>query len=643
MTLCNRGTRLAAVFAVALCVFAARPAPAEASFNPVGAVCTVVGLFSGLLGKGCNAVSSVGSRLISAAKDLFTGKIGSAVKAILGQADSALKSHAGTIVGLAAIGLWVIGGARYALNGLATVLGETTTPRLGSSWFSAAYWRMAGIAALMTLPFLFAAAIQAVLRSDLTLLLRSALGYLPLAILVVAIAAPITMLLLSASDELSSLVSSASGRADSQAFGLSTTFVGSLTVFSRSLFFACFFGILMVLGATALWIELVMREAAVYVVVLMLPLAFAALVWPARRTWAIRAVEVLVALILSKFVIVAVLALGGAAMSQIGHSVTSPIVGLVLVMMAVFAPWALLRLVPLSELASSASSSLRGAAQVPAAESGRAYRVTQSVDQWAAAATQSMSRVVDQALLPEAASDDPADGDDADMTPGGAGPGPEGLGGGDPGGLGPEADLGREAAMTGPASLDPDGPSHLGFGGHLSVAPGERGAVAGTPSIDSAGGMSGGDSPDRQERIPGLGPMWQADNFTWKPLTLGLEEDWPPTLWPPDGGSEGSGGANAGLPEGEAHLLPAGSDALAPDGRSVGPGGIEPVPPGDVIPRPQPTLPTRAGDPPSPSDPALARGPAPPPDPAAPPDPPQPPERPAGPGSLPPPPPHEHD
>ena len=59
-----------------------------------------------------------------------------------------------------------------------------------------------------------------------------------------------------------------------------------------------------------------MREAAVYVIVLMLPLAFAALVWPARRVWAVRAVELLVALILSKFAIVAVLALGGAALGQ---------------------------------------------------------------------------------------------------------------------------------------------------------------------------------------------------------------------------------------------------------------------------------------------------------------------------------------
>ena len=66
-----------------------------------------------------------------------------------------------------------------------------------------------------------------------------------------------------------------------------------------------------------LWIELLIREAAVYVIVLMLPLFFAAMVWPARRVWAVRAVEMLVALILSKFAIVAVLSLGGAALGHV--------------------------------------------------------------------------------------------------------------------------------------------------------------------------------------------------------------------------------------------------------------------------------------------------------------------------------------
>jgi hypothetical protein len=625
MTLSSRRAQLAVALLVAAFVFAARPAPAKA-FNPLGPVCSVVGLFSGLLGKGCNIATNVASRVIPAAKDLFSGKIGGAAKTLLGQAGSSLRSHAGTILGLAAIGLWVVGGAKFALHELGSVLGETTTPRLTSNWFSAAYWRMAGIAALLTLPFLFAAAIQALVRSDLTLLLRSVLGYLPLALLIVAVAAPITMLLLSASDELSSLVSSASGQADSQSFGLGSAFVGSLTVFSKSLFFACFFGVLMVLGATALWIELVMREAAVYVVVLMLPLAFAALVWPARRAWAIRAVELLVALILSKFVIVAVLSLGGAAMAQIGHSVTTPIVGLVLVMMGAFAPWALLRFVPLSELASATMSSLRGAAQVPAAEAARAYELSRSVDEWATAATRSMSNTVDQALLPEPG-DDAIDPDATDRPSDGADPGPEGPGGGGSDALDPNADyVGSDAGfdsagMSAPASLDPDGLPVPGLGAVTTAAPGERrGALASAAETEPGRGLTASDSSGAQEpRLPGMGPMWQADNFAWKPLVLGLEEDWPPTLWPPDGGSEGSG-ADSSLLEGEAHLLPSGADALVePDAPAGGPESISPSATADTGPRLALPAPASAPEPP----------------PAA--DPPVPPERPAGPASLPPP------
>jgi hypothetical protein len=108
------------------------------------------------------------------------------------------------------------------------------------------------------------------------------------------------------------------------------------------------------------WLELAVREAAVYVIVLMLPLAFAALVWPARRVWATRSVELLVALILSKFAIVAVLGLAGAALGQGPHGgLATAVAGTVLVLLGAFAPWALLRLIPLSELAAGAAATLR--------------------------------------------------------------------------------------------------------------------------------------------------------------------------------------------------------------------------------------------------------------------------------------------
>jgi hypothetical protein len=267
---------------------------------------------------------------------------------------SAIKS-----VALAAILGWVASGAESALKETANVIDDTTSPQLTSSWFSASYWRIAGIAALLTLPFLCAAAIHALVRSDLGLLARAALGYLPLSLLAVGIASQLTMLLLAGTDQMASIVASASLHADS--VFLSTTSVRAIaeSVATQDPF-VTFLAAIITVGATlALWLELLVRDAAVYVIVLMLPLFFAAMVWPARRTLTIRAIETLIALILSKFAIVAVLSLGGAAL---GHS-TSPsaasvLTGGTLVLLAAFTPWALLRMLPLHEVASAAAGGL---------------------------------------------------------------------------------------------------------------------------------------------------------------------------------------------------------------------------------------------------------------------------------------------
>jgi hypothetical protein len=102
-----------------------------------------------------------------------------------------------------------------------------------------------------------------------------------------------------------------------------------------------------------------MRAAAVYIVVLMLPLAFAALVWPARRIWAVRLVELLTSLILSKFVIVAVLSLAGAAFTTGTPGIGELLVAMSLILLSTFAPWALMRILPFTELAAGAAGMLR--------------------------------------------------------------------------------------------------------------------------------------------------------------------------------------------------------------------------------------------------------------------------------------------
>src|SRR5262249_38671170 len=160
---------------------------------------------------------------------------------------------------------------------------------------------------------------------------------LPLGLLCVSIAAPVTTLLLAASDQLSAIISGASSDAGGRLLGHASFIAGGLNGISGASFLLLFFRLLTVTAKLTLWVELLIRSAAVYVVVLMLPLFFAALVWPARKIWAVRAIELLVALILSKFVIVAVLSLGGAALTHTtGPSITQNLAGATLVLVAAF-------------------------------------------------------------------------------------------------------------------------------------------------------------------------------------------------------------------------------------------------------------------------------------------------------------------
>ena len=105
-----------------------------------------------------------------------------------------------------------------------------------------------------------------------------------------------------------------------------------------------------------LWLELLIRAAAVYVAVLFLPLALATLVWPAVSHWCRRLIETLAALILSKFVIVATLSLAAGAVSSgtagtgdHGSGFSSVLAGGALLVMATFVPFAILRMIPAVE------------------------------------------------------------------------------------------------------------------------------------------------------------------------------------------------------------------------------------------------------------------------------------------------------
>lgn len=530
------------VTAVLLC---AAPAPASAGIIP-GRLCNLAG---GLVGKTCDALANP-KKLLDIGKNLVTGHIGSAIKDYLGNGAA---SSASTALGLAAIVAWVYTGARAAFHDMTQVVGETATPQLTSVWFSSTYWRMAAMAALLTLPFLFAAAVQALLRSELALLARAAFGYLPLAMLAVGIAAPVAMLLLTATDELCSLAWSPSATSGLTSL-LKHAGLAGLVGFIGSPFLTFLLCLFAAAGAVLVWLELAMREAAVYIVVLMLPLAFAALVWPARRVWAVRAVELLVALILSKFAIVAVLGLGGTALSHAGgHGLGAILAGMVLVLLAALAPWAVLRLVPLSELASGAAGTLRGhslstlreAWQLSHEIHGRASAVAQMARPSADPAVMLTDRThVKAPRVDESESDASSpNGDELDEMAIGA------LGAHE------QAQAGQ-GMQQGAGTAARQGGAARGF------------AKEGLVPEDIAARATETGAANDGERVPGAGAMWQAPDLSWRPLTLGPDDGWPPPpLWP--AGQEGGGapgvGDTAGAPDTSPGRPEAGSRTPDPD------------------------------------------------------------------------------
>jgi hypothetical protein len=474
----------------------------------------------GILGAGGalaagGGLSPTGALGAGAALNPICGAAG-AVSSVIGSACDAAKNGAGGLastapaaLGLVGIGTWVLSGAQAVLDNTATVLGRSTAPDLGTTWFSSTYWRMGAMAAVLTLPFLFAAAVQAVIRSDLSLLAAATFGYLPLAALAIAIAAPLTMLLLAASDELSTFVSSAAGNEGARFLGEAGLYAGGLGALLDSPFLAFLVGLFTVAVAFAVWVELLLREAAVYVVVLMLPLAFAALVWPARRIWAMRALELLVALILAKFAIVAVLSLGGAAIAQsFGQdSISGMMAGAVLLMLAAFSPWALLRLIPLAELAGGAGGALRGELHTGGEHAKAIWHEAGShADEWAARTTAGMRRQAEDVdtAAPRALPEPP---------PGQPGAGPTGS---------PERDGPPDAGRAGEPDPESARPTP-------TVGAGAEPTRASSPLPDPAGSHP-------LERVTSAPPEWtpspppEDDDVVregnWEePLVLGREND----------------------------------------------------------------------------------------------------------------------
>lgn len=301
-----------------------------------------------------------------------------AVPGAVGGAAEAVAGLTGAVAGgvMDSLASWIASGAAGFLEQAGQAIFTGTEVDLlqageeGRPWFLEHYDKMALVGISLFAPMLMLAVLQAVFSQSFALLLR-AVANLPIATIGTAAAVSIVGLLLAATDATSAfLADSLAGDTENFLDGIVTTLLrpdllphGGPTV---GLFGVALMALFMAFAAFVVWLELLVREAAIYLTVLFLPIGFATYIWPSLSSWLRRLMEVIVALILAKLVIVAALALAGSALAA-QEGFPALVAGAGMLLLAAFAPFTLFKLIPIASLATISSLEGQGRRGVRAA------------------------------------------------------------------------------------------------------------------------------------------------------------------------------------------------------------------------------------------------------------------------------------
>jgi hypothetical protein len=317
-----------------------------AGAHHAGASCNVgVPVIGGLLGGACEAA----------------GEALGAVGGLAGEAAGAIGSGI-----LDQVATWMIGAATSITGFVSREMAQTTTPQLGSAWYAAQFRPMADLgAALGLLVALIALASAAIRRSPQALagtiagIARAGIG--------TGLLVALTMIGLGVADQISSAVLTSSPHefwaTAEHAWG--TSGFGGFGSSALAMLIA----LIEVFAAVFVWLELIVRNAAIYLAVLFFPVALAAAIWPALGAWPGRLGRLLMLFVILKPVALIVLSFAGNAAAAglsfsggVSGSVGTILAATVIFALAAFAPWALMYLLAADAESAYMSASLRAAA-----------------------------------------------------------------------------------------------------------------------------------------------------------------------------------------------------------------------------------------------------------------------------------------
>ena len=261
-----------------------------------------------------------------------------------------------------AVTQWVVDTAIWLLNQLVNVIFSSSSPSLSADWFHAHYADMVAVAWVTSPIFLLLGVVQALIGPEPGRTFGRMFAQLVLVALLSTGAVGFAAILINVVDQISNFVSRNSA-GDLHQF-LTVAMAGSFSAAASGtgnpaadaampLFFMFLAGVLTVAGGILIWLELLARTLVIYAAMLFFPVLLAAALWPRLSGMVQALAEVIIAVIVSKFIIVVIVAAGVAALTATGGSNAGPslLVGAGLLLIAAWAPWKLYRLMPALEAA----------------------------------------------------------------------------------------------------------------------------------------------------------------------------------------------------------------------------------------------------------------------------------------------------
>ena len=294
------------------------------------------------------------------------GPVKEAVDAVVGAPGAAARAVGGGV--LDGLTRWMTDAARWVTSKIQVLIGRTTTPELEAAWYRERWEAMAALGVGLSVLVALIALTSAALRRDPDALGATLIGMFRAGI-GTGLLLPLVALALGVADGITTWVATdASGGRASRFWGdVAAGWGAENHAGFGSSAIAFLFAVVQVIAGIAVWIEMQLRQAGIYVAVLFMPAALAAAIWPRLRAWEERLVALLFVMVSMKPVIVVVLSLAGSAAAAGGDADKD--LGLLLsavmiLVLAAFVPWVLMLLVSIdsegSWTALTASESVKG-------------------------------------------------------------------------------------------------------------------------------------------------------------------------------------------------------------------------------------------------------------------------------------------